>query len=790
MANEKQIMKATVEGTRQKILVQCFFGGHTSAKIRLVGTSNKCVLYQYLESSCLLKKEIMALSLTGKLVIGVVVLAVIGGLTATIVLLVREGEDNEATPTTPLPSTTGAPTTEESDLPYRVGVGIADMTGPCVEITFMGYAEVGQSGRGLHLRQFARSFIFVKGNTRIVLVTAEVQAVGIAVRREVVKNLQERYGDMYNLRNVILTGTHTHSGPGGHMVDFILDISILGFSRETFNAYVDGITRSIVRAHENMAPARLFFAQSQVKQAHKNRSPYSYDHNPYDEILRYEGNTEETLTQVRIVKEDGSLHGVMNWFAVHTTSMNNTNRLVSSDNLGYAAIRMEKELNPRSMTGKPEIVAGFFSSILGDVSPNTRGARCEFSGKPCDNQFTICDHMERCFSEGPGQDMFESTKIIGTKVFEGAMNALNSPGEELTGEFAVVHQFLRMADQEVSLYDPIGQKFYDDMKVKGCYPAMGYSFASGTVDGANTMNITQGTLEGDPLLDFLAGLVGRPTEEDVACHAPKPILLATGRANFPLPWHPHIVSATLIWLGDLVILGVPGEPTTMSGRRMKSVVGQVMESNGFEPRVVVSGLTNEYIHYVATPQEYQVQRYEAASTIYGPNTLDIFLNKFRDYTIAAIQGIQVPAGPEPMDNRDKILSLITPVVFDTSPTGINFGHCLQQPLQAVRRGDVVSATFVGANPRNDLKQEGTHAVVERLEMTEWVVVANDADWDTKFMWERVSTIRGSSRVTFEWKVPDDAIFARYRIVYHGAARTLGGVIRPFTGISNNFEVIE
>lgn len=53
----------------------------------------------------------------------------------------------------------------------------------------MGYAEVGQRGRGLHLRQFARSFIFVKGETRIVLVSTEVQAVGIAVRRQVGYNI-------------------------------------------------------------------------------------------------------------------------------------------------------------------------------------------------------------------------------------------------------------------------------------------------------------------------------------------------------------------------------------------------------------------------------------------------------------------------------------------------------------------------------------------------------------------------------------------------------------------------
>lgn len=49
----------------------------------------------------------------------------------------------------------------------------------------MGYAEVGQRGQGIHMRQFSRAFVFVQGDTRLVLVSAEVQSIGIAVRREV-----------------------------------------------------------------------------------------------------------------------------------------------------------------------------------------------------------------------------------------------------------------------------------------------------------------------------------------------------------------------------------------------------------------------------------------------------------------------------------------------------------------------------------------------------------------------------------------------------------------------------
>ncbi|CAK1540768.1 unnamed protein product [Leptosia nina] len=726
----------------------------------------------------------MAIPLLGKVVMVAITLAVIGGLTAVIILFVNDSAKDDDGAITEPPTTPEVP--RDPNVLYS-GVGIADMTGPCVQINFMGYADIAQTGEGIHTRQFSRAFIFLKGDTRVVLVTAEIQAVGIGVRREVVKNLQERYGDVYSLRNVIITGTHTHSTPGGHLVDFILDVSILGFSRETFNAYVDGITRSIIRAHENIVPAKLFFSTTSVSNAQLNRSPFSYENNPEEERNRYDTNTDTELSQVRIEKTDGSLHGVMNWFSVHTVSMNMSNKLISSDNLGYAAMRLEATLNPGSQTGKPTIVTGFFSASEGDVSPNTLGARCEFSGDACDNQFALCEQWELCFSVGPGSDMFESTRIIGTRVYEGALEALKSPGEELQGDLAVMHQFIHMPSETVAKYDPVARTFNTLNPVSGCVPGLGYSFASGTIDGANVLNITQGTIINNPILDAISGIVARPTEEDNECHAPKPILLATGRAQIPIPWHSSVVSATIIWLAGLAIAGVPGEPTTMAGRRIKDVVGSVLEEKGLEPRVVVSSLCNEYIQYVTTFEEYQVQRYEGASVIYGPHTLDIFLNKFRELTTIALEGGDVPPGPTPVDYRNRTISLIPRVFVDTSPLTHRFGEVLEEP-QSARPGETVRATFIAANPRNNLRQESTYAVVERLELGRWVVVATDADWSTKFTW-RQDSILGTSRATFEWTIPADTIALEmpYRMVYYGTARGLQGY-REFTGRSKTFSI--
>lgn len=54
---------------------------------------------------------------------------------------------------------------------------------------------------------------------------------------------------------------------------------------------------------------------------------------------------DKTLAQIRFLTPSNEILGVINWFAVHPTSMNNTNKLVSSDNVGYASILMEKALN-------------------------------------------------------------------------------------------------------------------------------------------------------------------------------------------------------------------------------------------------------------------------------------------------------------------------------------------------------------------------------------------------------------------------------------------------------------
>lgn len=58
------------------------------------------------------------------------------------------------------------------------------------------------------------------------------------------------------------------------------------------------------------------------------------------------------MVQLRLVSESDVPLGAISWYPVHPTSMNNTNRLVSSDNIGYASVLMEKMFEPGSHPGK------------------------------------------------------------------------------------------------------------------------------------------------------------------------------------------------------------------------------------------------------------------------------------------------------------------------------------------------------------------------------------------------------------------------------------------------------
>lgn len=323
--------------------------------------------------------------------------------------------------------------------------------------------------------------------------------------------------------------------------------------------------------------------------------------------------------------------------------------------------------------------------------------------------------------------------------------------------------------------------------VQGCLAAMGYSFAAGTTDGPGLFSFKQGTKTTNPLWNAVTDLLARPSPEQIACQAPKPILLATGEMNFPLEWQPAIVSTQLARLGDLAIACVPGEFTTMSGRRLRRAVSGKL---GINPdNTIIAGLCNTYSDYITTPEEYQVQRYEGASTIYGPHTLTIYLNQYSKLAEHIIKGVSPEPGPEPPESFSDMVSLLPPVVWDTAGWNKDFGDVLRQPTPELRPGETVSAVFVAGHPRNGFQTEGSYLYIEKREGNDWLIVATDANWETRFIWNRFSKIMGTSSAEITWDIPVDAIPGIYRIRHNGHYKHLFAGIRPYQGVSDEFQIV-
>ncbi|KAG2496430.1 hypothetical protein HYH03_005654 [Edaphochlamys debaryana] len=709
---------------------------------------------------------------------------------------------------------------------YLAGVGVGDITGPVADVNLMGYAMPLQTAQGLHTRLYARAFLFADAadpGRRLVYVSMDACMASQLVTLRVVQRLQAEYGSLYSHENVAISGTHTHASPAGFLQYLLYDITSLGFVQATFDAMVEGVLTAIRRAHASLRPASVRLAAGELRGASINRSPTAYLANPPEERAMYDADVDTSMALLRL--EDagsGAGLGALGWFAVHCTSLNNTNRLVSADNKGAAQLLLEawaaeaearaaaleagSEAGPQAAeaagdeaarvsaaaaaaaatsalgldlpaamassgggkdrgfhfrlakrpreqplaeaqatAGKPRsrdrsaqarqqqrrgggrgllrfepgFVAAVAQAAVGDVSPNTGGAFCLDTGLPCDAAHSTCNgRNELCHGRGPAwPDDRTSAAVIGARQAEAARRLYEAAEEQelLSGPLDFRSAYLDLANTSVRPSPRTGGR-----SGSTCPPAMGMSFAAGTTDGPGAFDFTQGDTQGPLLWRLVSALVAPPSAAQRACQAPKPILLDTGQITVPYLWQPRVTQVSLLRLGRLLVACVPGEFSTMAGRRLKRALAErfaaAWGAGAERPLVVISGLTGTYSSYITTWEEYQVQRYEGASTIFGPLTLDAYIQEFLALADAMIEGRPVVSAVQPPDLEDKQLSFLAPVVVDWVSTGA-FGDAIQGPAEGAtfRPGETVSATFRAANPRNNLRTNGTFMAVERLE---------------------------------------------------------------------------
>ncbi|KAJ7527759.1 hypothetical protein O6H91_16G069600 [Diphasiastrum complanatum] len=491
---------------------------------------------------------------------------------------------------------------------YLIGVGSYDLTGPVADVNLMGYADPGQNAAGLHFRLRSRAFIVAeeaaakssdKGK-RFVFVNLDACMASQGVTLKVLSRLKERFGGLYNEKNVAISGIHTHSGPGGYLQYILYIITSLGFVRQSFNAIVDGIEKSIIQAHENLRLGSLYTNQGELLDANINRSPSAYLNNPPEERQQFKYNVDKDMVLLKFVDAKWGAVGALNWFAVHGTSMNRSNLLVSGDNKGAASRFMEDwygrqtagthllipESKParldarkfqimpslvsvpvhraveigvglRSAGGKPAsrfasinhrvrsrirssseppFVAAFAQTNEGDVSPNILGAFCEDTGQPCDFNHSTCNGKNELCV---GRGPGYPDHFASTKIIA-------------QRQFKKAVELFESARKIISGKVDYRQKYVDfsrvtvtlpqdvagksSQNVTTCPAAVGFSFAAGTTDGHGAFNFEQGDDHGNLFWRLVRSALKTPTAEQAACQKPKPILIDTGEMSIPSPW--------------------------------------------------------------------------------------------------------------------------------------------------------------------------------------------------------------------------------------------------------------
>jgi neutral ceramidase len=503
----------------------------------------------------------------------------------------------------------------------------------------MGWAMLHNVARQARTPLNARAFLLDDGQKRIAFVISEILSVSMSIRQRLVDRLNSEAPELgLTDETLCLMATHTHSGPGGYDHYPIYNLTIPGYVESTLDAMVDMIFRALVEAGKDLSPGRVRFASrpfpSTVPVAF-NRQPSAHALNPeVDNSLRNDPvrALDRSMRLLRFEAPDGRVRGVLNWFAVHGTSVHSDNDALHFDNKGYAAQMLEHRMGEGA-------IAGFAQGAAGDVTPNNH------------------KHRGRPWVRGESIDDDESARINGGYQCRHA-DALQVVAGEAAPLGAKIESFFGYVDFSDVAVDP---RHASGEAGRRTGPGeLGWAMLFGTEEGPG---IPRKLLFSQKIGQRVQKVVRRvqrapAARERADAQAPKLTVLQVGRRKVagvsrlrelplpfgvhpavdqlialdqsslddPLPWAPQILPIQVLRVGEVAIVAVSAEFTTAAGRRLR---GSVAERLGIPvDMVVLAGYANAYCGYVTTPEEYELQNYEGASTHFGRWTLGAYQTSF------------------------------------------------------------------------------------------------------------------------------------------------------------------
>lgn len=532
---------------------------------------------------------------------------------------------------------------------YQIGCAKADITVFKKDVAMLGYGMYYNVVKSIETPIYARAYVFDDGVNRVAFVNLEICFVTEYLKNGVIEKLQAEYPEMgFTDANVMLTAQHTHSAPGGITQHFFYNVVQPGFQQDVYEGYRDGVVKTIVEAFNNRRAAKAKLSRGEFAQDIDiafNRSIKAYNKNP--DIPRKVRKDEAHLAVDREMKllrfesadESAAVFGSINWFGVHTTSISNDNTKICSDNKGYAADYLEQRL--------PNTLHAFAQDATGDVTPNY-----------------VWDKKKK-WTRGPFEDDFESAKYHGNLQANKAEELLQLAGEDLVGD---IDYALMYVDMSQVLCD---EDFTNGLSARVTSPAcIGMAFLRGTTEGPGSPAAFGFVLDSVfPLIRWyeknISSLWKTPAEKVAINHKyrsqyPKTIVMEGGTGRImtakyahrliapswldvtikymkylgkvgvtnQTPWISTILPLQIFTIGQLAIVGIPAEITTIGGKRLRDMIADTLKEKGIT-QVILSPYANAYAGYITTNEEYRTQAYEGGHTLFGQWTLAAYQTKFR-----------------------------------------------------------------------------------------------------------------------------------------------------------------
>lgn len=502
---------------------------------------------------------------------------------------------------------------------------------------------------------YARAFVVEHPETgsKFALVNTESTFVTMAIKHSVLERLTAEYPHWgYNDSNTLFCAQHTHSAPGGYSHYAIYNMSIPGFQPVVFNANVNAIFEAIVQAEGNKKDGELRVGSGKFEDDWEvafNRSLDAYNQNPdVEKLTPFQTHLamERQMNLIRFDGADGKPLGQANFFGVHTTSLPNDRLKISGDNKGWAATYFEKYY---AENGNPDAIAVFAQEACGDVSPN-------FHGKGKD------------WKRGKFKDDLKSCQYTGELQYKKAVEIFEASKAATPLSGAIDCETI-FADLGNTLASPVFAR--GETNARTAPPAMGLAFIKGTpVDGKGIPDwlarVTTGVIanskkkmlkrakaEGEEVykhrLDVFEAqgnkeIVNENGERRVLGYSDVGKLFVPSFAD-PLikemkkqyragslrehGWTPSILPLQIVIVGQLAIVGFPGEITTVAFRRLRAQMLETLSKRGVT-NVIVASYANCYFGYCTTREEYDLQLYEGGHTPFGKWTCAAFQTHYQN----------------------------------------------------------------------------------------------------------------------------------------------------------------